>query len=397
MRARLVLMLAGLAIATAGAAWLGTELVMAPTGGERSRLIAMYGAIVVAVVVIGLALGGWAKGSVRRRLLAVGVAGPAIVGAVTMLGAWSMFISRHDTQFVVILVAAACVLAAGLAHVLGSPLLEDLDRIASTAHRLGRGELDARVSLDRPDELGELAGSFDAMADRIERSVADRQAAEADRQFMLSALVHDARTPLTAMKAAIEALQDGMAPNPDRYLESINAEVRAVNSILDNLHVLGRIDAAAIVIDPVPVDLVASVRGAADAIEPLAAKYRVSISIDGPDRAVAAGAEAETSRVINNLLSNAIRHAQHPGEVQVQISADSTEVSVQVIDDGPGLAADFIERAFEPFVRAGEARARIDGGAGLGLAVVKGLVEAQGGRVWAHPGPGGRVGFALPR
>ena len=129
MRIRLAAAFAVLAAATAGAAWLGTELVMAPSGSERTRLIAMYAAIACVVFVLGVSLANLTRRSLSRRILALSIAGPLIVGAITIFGAWSMFISSHDTQFVVILAAAATALAAGLGNVLIAPLLRDLSRI----------------------------------------------------------------------------------------------------------------------------------------------------------------------------------------------------------------------------------------------------------------------------
>ena len=99
--------------------------------------------------------------------------------------------------------------------------------------------------------------------------------------------------------------------------------------------------------------------------------------------------------MIGNLLSNAIRHSPPSGEVRVVVR-DGPQPAIDVLDQGPGFAGDFVDRAFDQFVRVHEARGRAHGGAGLGLAVVKGLAEAQGGRVWAEPGPGGRVSFELP-
>lgn len=387
--------LAFLVIATAGAAWLGTDLVMAPSGAERQSLIAMYVAIAAAVFVVGISLLQLTRRSLSRRVLVLSLAGPLVVGVITIIGAWSMFISSHDTQFVVILVAAAMALAAGLVHLLIGPLVGDLERLTVMASKVGAGDLGIRAELDRPDELGALGAAFDSMASRIEQAAADREQVAAQRQFMLASLSHDARTPLTAIRAALEALQDGLAPDPDRYLESISYDLRAIESIIENIFIIGKLDADQL--DPFieQIDLTEVASDAVAAIEPLARKNEAEVSVVAAGPVAAIGARIETERMISNLLSNAIRHSPPTGRVKVVVS-DVPQPTLAVLDEGPGFAPEFLDRAFEQFERSGSARDRAQGGAGLGLAVVRGLAEAQGGRAWAEPGPGGQVIFELP-
>lgn len=384
-----------LTAATAAAAWIGTEFVMAPSGGERNRLIAMYAAIAAAVFVVGLALSAITRSSLNRRIIAVSIAGTLVVGLTTIVGAWSMFLNSHDTQFVIILTALATALAALLAALLSRPLLRDLTRISQVAQVFGEGDLSARTGIARTDELGELGYTFDSMADKIEMEAAERERLENERQFMLSSLSHDARTPLTAMRAAVEALQDGMAPDPARYLASIEHDLSSIEAIVENLFVIGKLDADQLALHLEKLDLADVAETAVVAIEPLAEKHDVSIEVqsDGPVPVQAARVEIE--RMINNLLSNSIRHSPTNGRVLVIVNSEP-QPRLSVCDEGPGFPADFVDQAFDQFARADQARTRAHGGAGLGLAVVRGLAEAQGGRAWAKPGPGGQVTFELP-
>jgi two-component system sensor histidine kinase BaeS len=355
----------------------------------------MYIAIAAAVFVVGLALVALTRRSLNQRILAVSIAGPLVVGLITIWGASSMFTSSHDTQFVIILTALATALAALLVNLLSSPLLRDLRRISEAAKIVGEGDLSARTGIDRSDELGELGYTFDSMAEKIEQAATERKRLEGERQFMLSSLSHDARTPLTAMRAAVEALQDGMAPDPVRYLDSIEHDLRSIEAIVENLFVIGKLDADQLSLHIEALDLVEVAALSVIAIEPLAKKRDVSVvvEVDGPVQVKAA--RAETERMINNLLTNSIRHSPPGGTVRVIIDADPLP-TLSVCDDGPGFPEDFVDKAFDQFERADAARTRAHGGAGLGLAVVRGLAEAQGGRVWAKPGPGGRVTFELP-
>lgn len=384
-----------LTAATAAAAFIGTEFVMAPSGGERNRLISMYAAIAAAVFVVGLSLIALTRRSLNRRILAVSIAGPLVVGFTTIWGAASMFTSSHDTQFVVILTALATTLAALLVNLLSSPLLRDLSRISEAAKIVGAGDLSARTGIDRSDELGELGYAFDSMADKVEQAAIERKRLEGERQFMLSSLSHDARTPLTAMRAAVEALQDGMATDPDRYLDSIEHDLRAIEAIVENLFVISKIDADQLCLYVEEMDLVEVAAIAVGAIEPLAQKHGVLVSVESDGPVPVQAARAETERMINNLLTNSIRHSPRDGQARVVVDA-GPKPTLSVSDDGPGFDTDFVDQAFEQFERADAARTRAHGGAGLGLAVVRGLAEAQGGRVWAEAGPGGRVTFELP-
>ena len=384
-----------LTAAAAAAAFIGTEFVMAPSGGERNRLVSMYTAIAAAVFVVGLSLIALTRRSLNRRILAMSIAGPLVVGSTTIWGAASMFTSSHDTQFVVILTALATTLAALLVNLLSSPLLRDLSRISEAAKIVGAGDLSARTGIDRTDELGELGFAFDSMADKIEQAAIERTRLEGERQFMLSSLSHDARTPLTAMRAAVEALQDGMAPDPERYLDSIEHDLRSIEAIVENLFVIGKLDADQLCLHIEELDLVEVAEIAVGAIVPLALKHDVLVSVESDGPVPVHAARAETERMINNLLTNSIRHSPRDGHVRVIVDA-GPKPTLSVSDDGPGFDADFVDQAFEQFERADAARTRAHGGAGLGLAVVRGLAEAQGGRVWAEAGPGGRVTFELP-
>lgn len=384
-----------LTAAAAVAAWLGTEFVMAPTGSERTQLISMYAVIAAAVFVVGVSLAAITRRSLNQRILAVSIAGPVIVGLITIWGAQSMFTSSHDTQFVVILTALSTALAALLVNLLSGPLLRDLNRISEAARIVGEGDLSARTDIARNDELGELGYAFDSMADKIEQNEIERKRLESERQFMLSSLSHDARTPLTAMRAAVEALQDGLAPDPQRYLASIEHDLSSIEAIIENLFVIGKLDADQLALHVEPLDLTEVATAAAAAIEPLASKHEITVLVESPGEIPVAAARIETERMINNLLSNSIRHSPSKGTVRIVVDDDPLP-TLSVFDDGPGFPEDFVDKAFDQFERVDEARTRAHGGAGLGLAVVRGLAEAQGGRVWARPGPGGQVTFELP-
>jgi len=356
----------------------------------------MFVAIAAAVVVVGIGLVLVTRRSIIRRILAVGIAGPAVVALITLVGAQSMFISEHDTQFIIILTALASMLAVALVQLLSGRLLNDFDRISSAANRFAQGDFAARADLDRADELGALGHAFDEMALRLSRSKAERERIEEQRRFMLSSLSHDARTPLTAMRAAVESLQDGMAPDPERYLASIEHDLSSIEAIVENIFVIGKLESQQLVPLIEQLDLSLLVSRSIQALSPLAERKNLRLHMQADPNVVVAAGAAETERIIANLVSNALRHSPPGGEVVVEVR-DLERPTLVVRDDGPGFPPDFVSTAFEQFARAEPARDRAHGGAGLGLAVVRGLSEAMGGRAWALPGPGGQVLVELPR
>jgi len=391
---RLTLGLGVLAVAAAGLAWLATELIMAPRGSERLQLVALFVALAVASVVVGLALYQVTHRVLSRRIVLVVLAGPAIVGVATVVGAQSMFVDAHDTQFVFILLALGTSLAAAVVTMLTRPLVRDLDHLRRVAEQLGSGELGARAELQRSDEVGELAMAIDAMAEQIADANRRRDDAERERSVMLTSLSHDARTPLTAMRVAVEAMQDGLAPDPARYLDSIDHDLKSVEQLIDNIFVLGRLEAGRLEPRIEAIDVAAIATACVVSLQPLADEKDVLIAMSGDEALMATGDPAEVYRVIQNLIVNAVRHSPASGTVVVDLSTDP-EPGVTVFDEGSGFEEAFIAQAFDPFTRAEPARERSHGGAGLGLAVARGIVETLGGSIWAAPGPGGIVGFTL--
>lgn len=392
-RLRFATILGFVAIIASFAAWIAVEVVMTPTADESLRTVAMFVAIAAASVVLAMLVQEATRGSLTRRIVGATVVGPILVAAAALIGARTMFISTHDAQFIAILVALATVLAVATVRVMSRPLVEDLDSLQNALGKMELGDMSARSELRGDDEVGRLGRSIDAVAERVEQSRAAKEKAEKERSFMLASLSHDARTPLTAMRAAIEALQDGVAPDPDRYLSSVERDLGAIEDIIENIFVLGRLEADQINLSLERLNLDDLIGEAIDVMAPVGERRGITVVHSGPSSDVEAS-RSETLRVLRNLLANAIRHAPDDSTVRV-VTSINDDVQVHVLDDGPGFQSDFLPVAFDQFTRADEARDRTHGGAGLGLAVCKGLIDQLGGSMWALPGPGGKVGFSL--
>jgi signal transduction histidine kinase len=328
--------------------------------------------------------------SLRMQLAGLGLLTVALPLAAVLVSGLVMFDSGHDLT--ILLVAAACSTAAlAAAFLLGGSIMRSIERLRNASKALARGDLAARAPESGPVELGELAASFNEMAAHLEELF------DARRQLVAWAS-HDLRTPLANMQAMLEALEDGLA-EPQRYLPALRAQLHVLGLLVDDLFELARIDAGALTLELRAAPLAGVIRSCLRGLEAEAQARHVALTaqIDGDPPVVCAPEKVE--RVLFNLLTNALRHTPSDGAVAVVVEPLEKEVRVSVEDTGEGLPADSLRQVFDHFWRADRARTREKGGGGLGLAIARGLVEAQGGRIWAENRPegGARVSFTLPK
>jgi len=384
-----------LAIVVAGLAWF--EVGMQPTAGERARLTLVFAAMAAAAGLAAWALPRWASSSrsLRRTVVVLSATGLVIAAAGILLAATTMFLSSHDLSLLLIVLAVAVLAGIGFALAVSRPWVADLERMAETAGRVASGDLSARTGIARRDEVGRLADAIDAMAGRLADAADVREHTEAARRRLFASIGHDLRTPMASLRVAVEALRDGVASNPDRYLRSMQHDVEAMAGLIDDLFLLARIEAGAFEVSATECDVTEVADEAIEVLRPLALARNVRVNLETPGRAIVVGGPEALGRVIRNILDNAIQHAPEGTDVTVAVS-NGDGATVAVTDAGPGFPADFVDRAFGDFERADPARARDAGGAGLGLAIARGLVAAMGGEIWADPGPGGRVSFRVP-
>lgn len=373
-----------------------TELTMQPAPEDRAALAVIFGAVAGATGLAGWLLPGVTSRfrTLRHTVLLVSMAAITVVAVAVAVSARLMFLSSHDLRLVVVAVGLGVVLGALLAATISRPLAEDLGRLAGTARRVGQGDLSVRAGLDRPDEVGTVAAAMDGMIDALRAAAAERDQVEKARRAFLAAVGHDLRTPLTSIQAAVEALQDGVTEEPERYIRSMLADLDHLSGLVEDLFLLARIEAGHLEVFTEPVDLADLADEAVEAMAPVAHRRGVEIDIEADHHIMVLAGEHELGRVIRNLLDNAIRHAPVASHVHVEVRNGGPDATVRIVDEGPGFPDDL--DVFESFAKGDPARTRSHGGAGLGLAIAKGLVEAHGGSITIEPGPGGRVAFRLP-
>ncbi len=364
----------------------------------RARLYVVFAVAALVSAVATLALVRMHRRWSSLRLTMLVIAGIAIVIAsgVVMASTTTMILDTTGIK----LVLAALVLGAGLgllvALSVARPLIADLQDIAGAAQQIAAGDLSARTGVDRRDEVGELSRWVDQMAARLEALERERASDARARDHLLTALSHDLRTPLASMQAAIEALEDGVAPDPARYLAAMATDVTVLRDMVDDLFVLVRLEAGDQVLDLMRVDLVEIVDAEVETMTPVARAQAVDLHLVC-DRALPVDGDPQAlGRVMRNLVDNAIRYTPADARVQVAAAADGGWATVTVTDGGQGFPPEFIERAFERFSRADQARERDSGGTGLGLAIARELVVAHGGEIWVDPDTATTVNLRLP-
>jgi signal transduction histidine kinase len=345
--------------------------------------------VALATLAIGLALAALLRGLPTVRLQLAGLAVLAVLlplGAVLASG-WVMFHMGDDVK--ILAVTAVSALTALVAALLVARAIADsIDRVRRASVEFARGNLDARAPEGGPAEVAELAASFNDMGAKLGRLFDTRRE-------LVAWASHDLRTPLANMQAMLEALEDGLG-DPGEYVPVLREQVHTLSLLVDDLFELARIDAGALTLElhrlPVAPVISSSMRG----VEAEARSRQVTLAAEVAEDVTARFAPEKVERVLMNLLTNALRHTPTDGAVAVRVEPRAGEVRVAVEDTGEGLDAEARERMFERFWRRDPSRS--SRGAGLGLAIARGLVEAQGGRIWAEDreGGGARVCFTLP-
>ncbi len=373
------------------------EVTMQPSGSDRLELATIFIIMAAATAAAALLLPMAAR---RSHNLVVTVFALSLVSLVVVafglsVAANRMFISDHDLTVVLIVLGFGLLAALGFAFSASGALTSDLRAMADTTEEVAKGDLSARTNVMRSDEIGQLARGIDEMAVELEEASRVRATEDERRRQFFSAVGHDLRTPLASAQVAVEALRDGVAEDPDRYYASLQRDIGALHSLVDDLFLLARIQAGDMTIESMPTDLTDVADEAMEVLLPMATKEQVNLILDAPSRVVVTTGPEAVSRVMRNLLDNAIRYAPRGSDVTVAVSHEGG-ASVTVRDEGPGFSREFIDQAFDSLTRADTDRNRDTGGTGLGLAIAKGFVVALDGEIWAEPGPGGTVSFRLP-
>ncbi|MDQ1464944.1 MAG: hypothetical protein QOC73_1885 [Actinomycetota bacterium] len=367
-------------------------------------LLGVSAASAVVVTAAGL---GLLKVARRRPLrdaaLVVALTPVVTVVVAAAIATVSMFLSTEQFGVLIAIVAFAGVSGIATSMVLARTLMRGSDALREAASALIRGEPYIGPSGTPSAELEALAGELEAAYAKLDEARKHERAIEESRRELISWVSHDLRTPLAGIRAMAEALEDDVvSTDEDRslYHRRIRVEVDRLARMVDDLFELSRIHAGALRLSLQRIALTDVVREAVATAAPVASAKGVTVTSDGVD---AAGAFVDVdphalTRVVGNLLGNAIRHTPHDGSVEIAADHDDEFLYLSVTDECGGIADDDIDRVFEVAFRGTHARTPApDGGAGLGLAIARGIVQAHEGRIRAeNVGPGCRFTITLP-
>ncbi|QQE77066.1 cell wall metabolism sensor histidine kinase WalK [Alicyclobacillus sp. SO9] len=346
----------------------------------------------------------------RTELLLINVASTLIIVAAVVYSYIQMLLNLKQAGLLTIIAVVAGVLSTLAYWLMTKPIINSVNRLIEFADEEGADMSQGGTPNDAPAkgpvEVRQLTRSVHEMKERMHENVLQLEALERTRRHLVANVSHDLRTPIASIQAFVEALEDGVIDDHEtstRYLNTIHREARRLSLLIDDLFELSKVEAGQQAYDPetgyVDEILVGLLESSSVKLQEKQIRVLVSVEDEVPPLQMM---PAKISRVIHNLLDNAIQYAPRQSEIEVTaIFLDETrEVEVRIRDEGPGIQSSETEQIFERFYRVDKSRSRNSGGAGLGLAVAKSLVELHGGRIGVRPRNNGSSGsefwFTLP-
>ena len=273
-------------------------------------------------------------------------------------------------------ILAAAIVVALISLFFSRSVVAPLRKMTFASQRIARGKYDERVRVSGEDELAELSGSFNQMAEQLEQ-------VESMRRQLLGDVSHELRTPLTAIKGYMEGLMDGVIPADIETFHQIHTEADRLSRLVDDLQELSRVESKAYVLDLQSIDVSLLVETAIKRLAIQAREKQIelhsNLSLELPN------IYADTDRitqVLTNLIGNAIGYTPAGGSVTVSGSKKGDKVQIAVTDTGIGISPEHLQHVFDRFYRVDKSRSRqAGGGSGIGLTIAKHLVEAHGGEI----------------
>jgi signal transduction histidine kinase len=384
------------------------KMLMSPPSNELGLMALFLGITALASALAGFLLYrfGWINASPTLRWTLLG--GYALASILTFFNVWFsaqlMFASQHDLLLAIVLLIFAGGIAMILGYFLSNTVTERINLLKGAAERLAQGELQTRVRVNGRDEVAALSKTFNQMAQQLQAADQKQRELETMRRDLVAWASHDLQTPLTSMRAILEALADGVVEEPEmvkRYLATAQRDVMSLSALIDDLFQMSQLDAGGFPLARAQASLSDLVSDTLESFSQLAKQQEITLegNVDSDVDPVFMDTQA-IGRVLNNLISNALQHTPREGRISVWVRRTKQGVEATVSDTGEGIRAQDLPHIFERFYRgdASRSRNRGTGGAGLGLAIARGIIRAHGGdiQVESQTGKGTQFTFNLP-
>jgi signal transduction histidine kinase len=275
-----------------------------------------------------------------------------------------------------------------------------IDTLTHGVQQIRDGNLDYRIQYDRKDEFTGICSDFNDMAQRLSDSVERRQRDDDNRKELIAGISHDLRTPLTVVKAYVEGLENGVAMTPEvqvKYLATIRSKADDLERIINQLFMFSKIDIGEFPFDLGPISVDEELHRLIDSVTEDYEARGLTLSLATDCETAVVNADVQQFRnAITNIMENALTYkTAEQGKLQIATHMDSEHVTVELVDDGPGVPPGDIDKLFTVFYRADPARSSKKSGSGLGLAITSKIMARMGGGIQAHNAPEGGLAMVI--
>jgi len=364
---------------------------------------------ITAVLSIAIGYGAyrlnWLKYAPSMRWVLLG--SYVIASLLTFLNVWLtarlMFASEHDLLLATVLLLFAGGIAVALGSFFTSALIDRISRLELATHSIESGDLSTRADIPGKDEIAALADSFNKMALQLESADKKQKELETLRRDLVAWAGHDLRTPLSSIRLLVEALSDGVVTDPkeiQNYLSQAKKQVDTLSLLVDDLFQISQLDSGGMPLTLEAASIRDLISDTLESFSSLAAQKGVKLCGSADDGVDPINMDVLwMGRAVNNLVSNAIRYTPANGEINIVAKCSGDNVIVSISDSGEGILPEDISHVFERFYRGDKSRSRVSGGAGLGLAIAKGVIEAHRGEITVQSElhKGTTFSFLLPK
>jgi two-component system sensor histidine kinase BaeS len=289
--------------------------------------------------------------------------------------------AREQRQSLIAIALSIAAAAALLSLPLAGRLVRRITALASATTQLASGRFDIRVPVESTDELGQLARDFNRLAQTLERN-------EQLRRRWVADISHELRTPLAVLRGEVEAVQDGIRQLTPQTMDSLHSEIIHLSRLVDDLYTLSLADIGALTYRKEHLDLRHLLEQAVESFQKQFSDHGLSLECESPSRPLLLFGDAERLRQLaTNLLQNTLRYTDPGGILRIHLSKEADHILLRFVDSGPGVPEEALTHLFDRLYRVEASRNRAQGGAGLGLALCKSIVEAHGGAISAAHSP----------